>query len=90
MLSFDIVFYFFLAYYLDNVLPSKTLINSTIVINHYYSFGSGEYGAKRAPYFFLLPSFWRKSQKKTNLDGQINNGYGGYEDKAANVIEKLQ
>ncbi|XP_046440757.1 ABC-type organic anion transporter ABCA8-like [Daphnia pulex] len=65
MLSFDIVFYFFLAYYLDNVLPS-------------------EYGAKRAPYFFLLPSFWRKSPKTINLDGQINNGFSGYKDTAAN------
>ncbi|XP_045030700.1 ABC-type organic anion transporter ABCA8 [Daphnia magna] len=65
MLSFDIVFYFLLAYYLDNVLPS-------------------EFGAKRSPYFFLLPSFWRKPQKKSNMDGQINHGYGSDDDSAKN------
>lgn len=95
MLSVDIVLYILLAYYLDNVLPSNNKIElnfnrSTELSNNLLcnSLQPGEYGARRSPWFCLVPSFWCRPTKKF-VSGEINNGYDGYNGNATNVSHVL-
>ena len=47
-----------------------------------------EYGARKSPWFCLMPSFWFGTSKR-QLDGAVNSGYDGYDGSADNVSWSL-
>ena len=76
MLAVDVLLYIFMAYYLDSVLPSKcnNFHFSKSTHSLVYQLILAEYGARKSPWFCLVPSFWFGTSKK-KVQGQWNAAY---------------